>query len=73
MQAGATGAPGNAPANNLTAPLTAVIFPAFVAPILKSIDPPEVGPLARKTSSLVIVILTGLPTLLDNRVANGSR
>ena len=73
MQAGATGAPGNAPASRRTAASTAVILPAFVAPILKSIEPPDVGPLARKTSSRVIIILTGFPTLLDSKVASGSR
>ncbi len=73
MQAGPAGAPENAPANSLIVASTAVIFPALVAPILYDIEPPEVGPLALKTSSRVIIILTGLPAFFDNNVARGSR
>ena len=73
MQAGATGEPGKAPAWSAMSIVAPVIVPSFLAPILTVITPPEVGPLARNTSSRVITIFTGLPALRDSATASGSR
>ena len=68
-----TGEPGNAPAWNLKMPSAATILPSFVTPIFTHIDEPEVGPVARNTSSRVIISRTGLPDFIDSSVATGSR
>ena len=47
--------------------------PSAFAPIRIHMCEPEVGPLARKTSSRDIVIFTGRPALRDNTTATGSR
>src|SRR5689334_13346248 len=68
-----TGEPGKAPAWNLKMPSAAVILPSFVTPILTHIEPPEVGPVALKTSSRVIVILMGRPGFCDSNAATDAR
>src|SRR5215813_4182019 len=66
-----TGEPGKAPAWNLKMPSAAVILPSLVAPILTHIEPPDVGPVALKTSSRDIVIFTGRPDFCDSSAATG--
>ena len=73
MQAGWTGEPAKAPAWNLHSASAATMRPSLVAPILTVTTPPEVGPVARNTSSRLITILTGRPLCLDSAIASGSR
>ena len=73
MQPGPTGEPGKAPAWYLSARSAATIRPSFLAPILTSMTPPEVGPVPRNTSSRLITILTGRPDFLAIASASGSR
>ena len=47
--------------------------PSLVTPILTRTLPPEVGPVARKTSVRLIVILTGWHALRERPRARGSR
>ena len=49
------------------------MVPSFLAPILTVLNEPEVGPVARNTSSRVITILTGRPDFFDSSSATGSR
>ena len=67
------GEPGKAPACKLYVAFTAVILPSLVAPILTVLDDPDVGPVARNTSSRDITILTGRPDFFARTSANGSR
>ena len=60
------------PAWNFKVPSAAVIVPSFFTPILTCIDDPEVGPVALKTSSRLIVTLTGRPVFFDKSAATGS-
>ena len=73
MQAGATGEPGKAPAMNFISASAAVILPSLVTPILTRNFAPDVGPVARNTSSRVITILTGRRAFFDSASASGSR
>ena len=73
MQPGPIGEPANAPAWNFSTCLAATIVPSFLAPILTSIDAPEVGPEPRNTSSRVICIFTVRPDFFDSATATGSR
>ena len=73
IEAVATGEPGKAPAWNFRTTLAAVIVPSRLAPSLTSITPPEVGPVARNTSSRDITIFTGRCALRDSATASGSR
>ena len=73
MQPGCTGEPGKAPAWYLSTISAATIVPSRLAPSLTSMTPPEVGPVARNTSSRVITILTARPVLRDSANATGSR
>src|ERR1700730_18827830 len=73
MQPGPTGEPAKAPAWYFSVASAAVIVPSFLAPILTSTVPPEVGPLALNTSSRLITILTGRPHFCDRASATGSR
>ena len=68
-----TGEPGKAPAWNLNSPSAATSLPSLVTPIFTHIDEPEVGPVARNTSSRFIISRTGLPDFIDSSVATGSR
>jgi hypothetical protein len=63
----------NAPASYTSVASAAVSLPFAVAPILTRIRVPEVGPVARKTSSRVITIFTGRPVRRESRIASGSR
>ena len=67
------GDPGKAPAWNLRSSFAPVILPSRVAPSLTSITAPEVGPVARNTSSRVITSFTGRPQRCDSASATGSR
>ena len=49
------------------------MVPSFFAPILTVLLEPEVGPVARITSSRVITIFTGRPDFFASSVASGSR
>ena len=73
MQAGPTGDPGKAPACMRTVKSAATMRPSLVAPSLTSIEPAEVGPDPRKTSSRLITNFTGLPAICDSLIASGSR
>ncbi len=73
MQPGWIGEPGKAPAWYLSTRSAATMVPSRVAPSLTSMTPPEVGPVARNTSSRVITILTGRPVFFDSASATGSR
>ena len=66
MQPWWTGEPGNAPDWYLSTALAAVSRPSFLAPSLTSTTAPEVGPVARNTSSRLITILTGRPDFFDS-------
>ncbi len=66
------GEPGKAPACSLNSPSAAVIVPSRLTPILTVIDEPEVGPVARNTSSRLITIFTGRPDLRASTTATGS-
>ena len=66
------GEPGNAPACSLNSPSAAVIVPSRLTPILTVIDEPEVGPVARKTSSRLITSFTGAPDFFASMTATGS-
>ena len=67
------GRAGKAPACRRQVAFTAVILPSLVAPILTVLEEPDVGPVARNTSSRVITILTGRPDLRASTIASGSR
>ncbi len=54
-------------------PWAATMVPSFLAPIFTVLREPEVGPVARITSSRVITIFTGRPDFLASMVATGSR
>jgi hypothetical protein len=73
MQAAPTGEPGKAPAWYFNSTSAAVIVPSFAAPSLTSMTPPEVGPVARNTSSRLITSFTGAPAMRDSASATGSR
>ena len=49
------------------------MVPSFFAPILTVLIEPEVGPVARNTSSRVITIFTGRPDFFASSAATGSR
>ena len=66
MQPCCTGEPGKAPAWYFSTVWAAVIWPSFLAPSLTSTTAPEVGPVARNTSSRLITILTGRPDFFDS-------
>ena len=66
------GEPGNAPACSLNSPSAAVIVPSRLTPIFTVIDEPEVGPVARNTSSRLITTFTGWPDLRASMTATGS-
>ena len=67
-----TAVDATAPAWNLNRPWAATMRPSRLTPILTVIDEPEVGPVARNTSSRLIMILTGWPDLRDSAGATGS-
>ena len=70
MQPGPIGEPGEGAGLDTSAPASAAtMVPSFFAPILTSIDAPEVGPEPRNTSSRVITIFTGRPDLRDSATA----
>ena len=73
MLPGPTGEPGKAPAWYFSSTSAAVILPSAVAPSLTVTTAPEVGPVARNTSSRVITIFTGAPACRDRASATGSR
>ena len=50
----------------------ATMVPSFLAPMRTSIEVAEVGPLARNTSSRVMVSFTGRLALRDSASATGS-
>ena len=54
-------------------PWAATMVPSFLAPILTVLIEPDVGPVARNTSSRFITIFTGRPVLRDSTTAMGSR
>ncbi len=66
------GDPRYAPASYQSDPLAATSVPSRFAPSLTRTFEPEVGPLARKTSSRVITIFTGRFALRDKTAASGS-
>jgi len=66
------GEPGNAPACSLKRPSAAVIVPSRLTPIFTVIDEPDVGPVARNTSSRLITTFTGWPDLFASTTATGS-
>ena len=66
------GEPGNAPACSLNTPSTAVIVPSRLTPIFTVIDEPEVGPVARNTSSRLITTFTGWPDFFASITQTGS-
>ena len=66
------GEPGNAPACSLNSPSAAVIVPSRLTPIFTVIDEPEVGPVARNTSSRLITTFTGWPDLRASTTQTGS-
>src|ERR1051325_10379952 len=69
MQPWFTGEPGKAPDWYFSTASAAVIWPSFLAPSLTSTTAPEVGPVARNTSSRLMTILTGRPDFFDSRYA----
>ena len=73
MQAAPMGDPGKPPASKAAQKLPAVSVPSFLAPILTRMNEAGVGPVACRTSSRVMRILTGRPVALDSRAAVGSR
>ncbi len=73
MQAAPTGEPRKQPASKSSWQSAATIVPSLFAPSFTRIFEPEVGPVPRKTSSRVIVILTGRPALRESTSAAGSR
>ena len=68
-----TGEPGKAPASYSSCASAAFSNPSFVQPIFTRMREPEVGPVARNTSSRDITILTGRPVFRASSVAVGSR
>ena len=50
-----------------------VMRPFFLAPTLTRQTVPDVGPVARNTSSRLITIFTGRPARCDSSTATGSR
>ncbi len=66
------GEPGNAPACSLNRPSAAVMVPSRLTPILTVIDEPEVGPVARNTSSRLITTFTGWPDFCASTTQTGS-
>ncbi len=73
MQPGPMGAPGKAPASYASHAETAVNVPSLLAPTLALHQVPEVGPVARNTSSRLMVIFTGRPEIRDIFTASSSR
>ena len=67
------GEPGSAPACSQKVPWAATMVPSFFAPIFTVLLEPDVGPVARITSSRVITIFTGRPDFFASSVASGSR
>ena len=64
--------PGNAPPCIRKTAEAAVIFPFFFMPILTSIEAEAVGPVARKTSDLVITNFTGRPPAFRERASESA-
>jgi hypothetical protein len=56
----------------LKSPSAATIVPSRLTPIFTVIDAPDVGPVARNTSSRLITSLTGWPVLRESMTATGS-
>ncbi len=68
-----TGDPRNAPASYASHSFAATNVPSRFAPSFTRIFVPEVGPVARNTSSRLMTILTGRCALRDSASAIGSR
>ena len=64
--------PGKAPPCIRKTAEAAVIFPFFFMPILTSIEAEAVGPVARKTSDLVITNFTGRPPAFRERASESA-
>ncbi len=73
MQPGPIGEPGKAPAWYFRVCCAATMVPSRLAPSFTSMTAPEVGPVARNTSSRLITIFTGRPVFCASASARGSR
>ena len=68
-----TDEPAKAPAWKSSSASAATMRPSLRQPILIRVCAPEVGPVARNTSSRLIVILTGRLDFFERTMASGSR
>ena len=68
-----TGDPRYAPASYHNDARAATSLPSRLAPSFTRIFEPDVGPVARKTSSRLMTIFTGRCALRESTIASGSR
>src|SRR5437762_10322977 len=73
MAAAPDGDPRYAPASYHIDAVAETSVPSCFAPIFITMRQPDVGPVARNTSSRPITIFTGRPDFFDRTIASGSR